>query len=66
MMLNFVRPLWKPPDKSGKFYVVSLVVGTISVYLLVFWCINGFQVVKVKIAHYVFAGMPTKMGYLEK
>jgi len=65
-MLNLVRPPRKLLDKSGMLYGFSLSVRTLSVFVQIFWCIKGLQVVEVKIAHYVFVGMPVQRRLIWK
>jgi len=65
-MLILVQPPRKPPDKSGKLYGFCLPVRTLSVFVQVLWCIKGYQAVKVKIAHYVFVGMPLQRWVIWK
>jgi len=51
--------------KAVNFMVFVYRLG-LSVFVQVFWCIKGFQAVKVKIAHYVFVGMPLQRWVIWK
>jgi hypothetical protein len=48
LMLSPIRPPRKPPDKSGKLYVFSLVFGTLSGYVQVFGVLGASKVSQLK------------------